>query len=68
MTENVNICVRDVVRVRVKQRRMSCVVNLWKEGKYAVNNIPRATGIKAAIEDSKRCNIVAMEMMLKTVC
>ncbi|MPC46077.1 hypothetical protein E2C01_039786 [Portunus trituberculatus] len=38
-----------------------------EEGRHTVSKIRRVVGIKTAVEDSKRCNIVAVRKKLKTV-
>ena len=44
---------------RIGMRRRSCATRLQKKGRHAVCKINRAVGMKLAIEESKRCNILA---------
>ena len=52
-------CIRVLDKIGLRERRKSCVARLQKEGRYAVSEINRAVSTKTAIEDSKRCNILA---------
>ena len=47
------------------RKRKPCVAKLRDEGRHAVSKIIRAVGMKIVIEDSKRCNTVAVRKSLK---
>ena len=51
----------------MRGRRKFCVVGLQEDGRHALSNINRAVSMKIAIEDRKRCNILANRESLKTV-
>ena len=55
----VNSCVRELDRIGVKGRRKSCEARPQEGRRHAVSKIDRAVCMEMAIEDSKRCNILA---------
>ena len=63
----VNSCIKEVERIRVRERRKTCAGGQWEEERLADSKIRGAVGMKMAIKDSKRCNIALIRNKLKTV-
>ena len=62
----VTSCVRELDKLGVRERRVSCKAR-QEEGRHAVSNIYRAVTMKIVIEHIKRCNISTVRERLRTV-
>ena len=53
MTVLASSCIREVERIRLKERRKSCAARVEEEGRHAVSKVKIAAGRQIAVEDSK---------------